>query len=198
MNKNNWLGWLFILLQVLGYVGCFLPNNSVPTDNIIEFIGFNIIGIVGVVTIIKNFFSKKKQKNNISNSINYKNLFIISTLGLTVGLIISTAYNIYQSKQYNDCKSESNKYINLYNEEQAKNTSLINKSQFIDEHIVFVISDFKNKYVSYNCMKYLTKGTEYSFLAYNIKQAISEGYEQYKCSILVELGREYLLKDTNV
>lgn len=61
MNKNNWLGWLFILLQVLGYIGCFLPNNSLPTNNIIEFIGFNIIGIVGIVIIIKNIKKNRKK-----------------------------------------------------------------------------------------------------------------------------------------
>lgn len=64
------------------------------------------------------------------------------------------------------------------------------KSTFIDNNIVFEIEELKGKYLSYNCMIYLTKGKEYSFWAYNKKQAQSKGLEEYKCSIRTELGLE--------
>ncbi|MCI7241788.1 MAG: hypothetical protein MR550_04510, partial [Bacilli bacterium] len=64
------------------------------------------------------------------------------------------------------------------------------KSVFFDEHIVFEIEEFKGKYLSYNCMNYLTKDKKYFFWAYNIEQAKAKGLKEYKCPIRVELELE--------
>lgn len=67
---------------------------------------------------------------------------------------------------------------------------MLDKIAFFDEHIVFEIEEFKGKYLSYNCMNYISKDKKISFLAYNIEQAKAKGLEEYKCTIRVELGLE--------
>ena len=135
--------------------------------------------------------------NKIKNINKITKLFIVLTVMMSVILLISIFYNFKQNfyikdinKDYKQIRDDYYALKKSYEEEQNLNDNLKDKVNFFDEHISFVVEEFNNKYVSYNCMKYLTQGKNYKFLAYNTEQAISEGYEQYKCPIRVELGLE--------
>lgn len=57
--KKISFGLILIILQVLAYIGSILTNNSIPIGNLFEFIGFNCLGIIGIILIIKQI---KKDK----------------------------------------------------------------------------------------------------------------------------------------
>lgn len=130
----------------------------------------------------------EENDNTLSNT-NYKNIFIFTTTVLAIALIISLICNLYQysnnkelTEQYNDSESKVNEYVSLYTKEQIKRISLTNKSDFLDKHIVFIIDGYGNYYYTYDCMKEVTSGKSYSFLAYNTETAIAKGYKKFNCS----------------
>lgn len=65
------------------------------------------------------------------------------------------------------------------NELQRENSKLKYKCDFFDENIVFVIEGYGNYYYTYDQMKQVTQGKQYSFRAYNVAQAISLGYRAW-------------------
>lgn len=75
----------------------------------------------------------------------------------------------YYKRQYND------KVFNL----QTENNKLKNKCEFFDKYVVFVIDGYGNYYYTYDQMKQVTQGTQYSFYVYSENNAISKGYRAW-------------------
>lgn len=61
-----------------------------------------------------------------------------------------------------------------------KYSTEINKANFLDENIVFVLKGYGNVYYTYDCVKKITSGS-YSYWAYNKEAAIGKGYQEAKC-----------------
>ena len=56
----------------------------------------------------------------------------------------------------------------------------IEKANFLDENIVFVLEGYGNFYYTYDCVKKLTNGT-FTYYAYNEENAIANGYIPGTC-----------------
>lgn len=125
---------------------------------------------------------KKRKKENL--------IIIVATIILIITILIFTTLLIKKEKIINNQKKEIKGLIMDNKSYQQENNNLTIKSSFIDNNIVFEIEELKGKYLSYNCMIYLTKEKKYSFLVYNKAQAQAKGLEEYKCSIRTELGIE--------
>ena len=85
------------------------------------------------------------------------------------------AYNIEQAISLGYLKSD------IKASKSISGFSLYEKSEFLDEYIVFVIDGFGDYYYTYDEMITATKNMdEYVYWAYNKTQAISLGYKHYK------------------
>lgn len=137
--------------------------------------------------VLHSKVNKKKKKVNLEKS---KILLIII---ITIFIVVISVLTFSLIKQNSTIEKQKNIIEELASRndscQQTKN-KLLDKSAFFDEYIVFEIEEFKGKYLSYNCMNYLTKDKKYSFWTYNIEQAKVKGLEEYKCPIRVELGLE--------
>lgn len=135
----------------------------------------------------------KKDKKYLTHKLNFnifnsKKIFIVVITILTITIIIESVFIIKKQNYADELKKET---ISLKETVESSNNSRIellkeniilrNKSNFMDEYIVFVLEGYGNYYYSYDCMKEVTEGKEYSFWAYNKEQAISKGYSEYKC-----------------
>ncbi len=58
---------------------------------------------------------------------------------------------------------------------------IINKLDFLDENIVFKLDGFGNYYYTYDCMMNITIGSSFSYVAYNINNAIQIGLQRGNC-----------------
>lgn len=125
--------------------------------------------------------SSKVLKGNKSFLIIIVVMFLIITIILTFLLIKNKSTIKNQERKIEEITFDNLNY-------QEENKELHNKSSFLDDYIVFEIEELKGNYISYNCMKYMTKDKENIFWAYNINQAKEKGLKEYKCSIRVELG----------
>lgn len=133
-------------------------------------------------------------KKHLTYKLNFKFLntnkvSIIVIIILTIIIIIESIF-IIKEKNYADelirrIKDLENSYKYLsddYWNERIENIKLRNKSNFMDEYIVFVLEGYGNYYYSYDCMKEVTEGKEYTFWAYNTNSAIVKGYKPFNCS----------------
>lgn len=140
--------------------------------------------------IIKDNTQQSHEKK-IKNNTLVKILPVILGIFLLISIIVIFSLLIKNEKQrlkiidleekysnYDDLT----KYKDLYFDEMAKNVKLSNKASFMDEHIVFVLDGYGNYYYSYDCMKQVTQGKQYTFWAYNISQAIGKGYQKFECN----------------
>lgn len=137
--------------------------------------------------VLHSKVNKKKKKINLEKG---KILLIII---ITIFIIVISILTFLLIKQNSTIEKQRNRIDELVsNNDSCKQTKdkLLDKSVFFDEHIVFEIEEFKGKYLSYNCMNYLTKDKKYFFWAYNIEQAKAKGLKEYKCPIRVELELE--------
>ena len=116
-------------------------------------------------------------------------MFIIVITILTIIIIIESVFIIKKQNYADELKKEiislkgtlessSDSRFELLKE----NIKLRNKSNFMDEHIVFVLDGYGNYYYSYDCMEEVTEGKEYTFWAYNTNSAIAKGYKPFNCS----------------
>lgn len=121
--------------------------------------------------------------------LNTNKAFIIIIIVLTVIIIIESMFIIKKQNYDNELKKEidslketlessSNSHIELLKE----NVKLRNKSNFMDEYIVFVLDGYGNYYYTYDCMEEVTEGKEYSFWVYSINNAVAKGYKPFNCS----------------
>ncbi|MDY5058845.1 MAG: hypothetical protein SPF04_05215 [Bacilli bacterium] len=130
---------------------------------------------------------KKKKKRSLEKN---KILLIIVIVFFIVVIFILTFSLIKQNSTIKEQENRIEELASGNSSCQLTKNELLDKIAFFDEHIVFEIEEFKGKYLSYNCMNYISKDKEISFLAYNIEQAKAKGLEEYKCTIRVELGLE--------
>lgn len=134
---------------------------------------------------------KAYKKNDIKSKINKDKMILIITIIISIVIIsILTFLLLKQNSIIEKKKIEIKEITNEENNCQKENIQLLYKNFFFEQYVVFEIEELRGKYLSYNCMNYLTKDKKYSFWAYNIEQAKAKGLEEYKCSTRIELGLE--------
>lgn len=135
---------------------------------------------------MENLKSEKTKNKKENNVVLYS--IIIALLVIIIGLAIYIInLNNTHNKEINNLKLQistlNNKNTKLEQEKmdewigKIKNSS---KAEFLDENIVFVIDGYGKYYYTYDQMKQVTQGTEYSYWAYNKEQAIANGYKAWK------------------
>lgn len=157
------------------------------------YININIFGELNINLIEKKI--QKEHDNKVTNTKLNFNVFrstkilIIVIAILTIGIIVESIFIIkkldYMDALIRRIKELENSYEYLsddYWDERKENMVLKDKSDFMDEYIVFVLDGYGNYYYTYNCMKEVTEGKEYSFWVYSINNAIAKGYKPFKCS----------------
>ena len=126
---------------------------------------------------------------------NIKNKSLLFVIPLTILLISSIVLNVkfYNEKQalfevgetfYEanvDLEKEYDTLEEKYNKLGAKYSKIEEKAEFLDENIVFVLEGYGNKYYTYDCVQEITDG-EYSYWAFNIDAAKSQGYKKGTCN----------------
>lgn len=136
----------------------------------------------------------KKKEKHLTRKLNFEFLninkvFIIVIAILTITIIIESVLIIKKQKDANELakeiislketlESSSDSRFELLRE----NIKLRNKSNFMDEYIVFVLDGYGNYYYTYDCMEEVTEGKEYSFWVYSINNAVAKGYKPFNCS----------------
>ncbi len=152
------------------------------------------IGIWGKNNLDSDSETVKKNKKHLTRKLNFEFLninkvFIIVITILTIIIIIESVFIIKKQNYADELKkeiesleetiqSDNEAYFDLLKE----NIHLTSKSNFMDEYIVFVLDGYGNYYYTYDCMKEVTEGKEYSFWAYNTNSAIAKGYKPFNCS----------------
>lgn len=136
---------------------------------------------------VKNLYEVKKNNNYEKKHMNIKiNTTIIF---LFIIIIILLIFIDSQSNSIDKYRSEINSLISK-NERLESDVLILKvlndmrkeKSSFLDENIVLVIEGYENYYYTYDCVKKLTEGNEYSYWAYNIEQAKAKGYKNGTCN----------------
>ena len=136
----------------------------------------------------------KKDKKYLTHKLNFnifnsKKIFIVVITILTIIIIIESVFIIKKQNYADELKkeiesleetiqSDNEAYFDLLKE----NIHLTSKSNFMDEYIVFVLDGYGNYYYTYDCMKEVTEGKEYSFWVYSINNAVAKGYKPFNCS----------------
>lgn len=115
-----------------------------------------------------------------------KDILKIVSISLNVAFIVAIIVIILS---YNTKIEETNKKMNSIDTSCAYKSetsckfnylSEIDKAKFLDDNIVFVLEGYGNVYYTYDCVQKITDG-EYSYWAYNIEAAKSQGYKKGKC-----------------
>ena len=140
-------------------------------------------------------FEKTGKLKIITNIIKKCNITIIIML-ISIIINIFTVANNYKLKtkiknqdiEIKDQSTELHEISNeLFNVLQGYSTTYtINKLNFLNNKIVFVIDGYEKYYMDYDCMRRKTLNTQYSFLAFNEENAIRQGYKKYNCSIITK------------
>ena len=129
-----------------------------------------------------------KEIFNNSNQIYYEKKDILKIVSICLNVVFIVAI-IVIILSYNTKIDEKNKKINSIDTSCAYKSdascksnylSEIDKAKFLDDNIVFVLEGYGNVYYTYDCVQKITNG-EYSYWAYNIEAAKSQGYKQGKC-----------------
>lgn len=128
-----------------------------------------------LLQLVKREYSKKK-KVVLSSIISVTLLVMV-----IVGTLLMNSVHTNNSNSiinYNTKITVDSKLRGDYDDPVEKwYYGIKDKSDFLDEHIVFVIEDFDNHYYTYNQMICVKKQMdEYEFCAYNKEQAIGLGY----------------------
>lgn len=161
------------------------------------YININMFGNFDVNTTEQKQQKKEqynKKEKHLTRKFNFEflninKIFIIVIIILTIIIIIESVFIIKKQNYADELKKEiislkgalessSDSRFELLKE----NIKLRNKSNFMDEHIVFVLDGYGNYYYSYDCMEEVTEGKEYTFWAYNTNSAIAKGYKPFNCS----------------
>lgn len=157
------------------------------------YININIFGELNINIVEKEEHKKKKYNNKVSaikSKFSNANKIMIAVIAiLTIAIIIESIFIIkkldYMDALIRRIKELENSYEYLsddYWDERKENMVLKDKSDFMDEYIVFVLDGYGKYYYTYDCMKEVTEGKEYSFWVYSINNAIAKGYKPFKCS----------------
>lgn len=138
-----------------------------------------------------NIHQNDETKVENENNTFLKTLSIILGIFLLIAIIIIFSLLIRNEKQrleIIDLKEEYSDYDKLmeykylYFDEMAKNVKLSDKAEFMDEHIVFILDGYGKYYYNYDCMREVTQGKKFSFIAYNTENAIRLGYKKFSCN----------------
>ena len=108
---------------------------------------------------------------------NYFKIILVILMLITIGVLL---YLFIDLKINYDNLNE--KYIakeKLYNNIKSENEELKQKTNFLDENIVFVLEGYGDYYYTYEEMKIITAGNRYSYWAYNEEAAKAKGYTAY-------------------
>lgn len=161
------------------------------------YININMFGNFDVNTTEQKQQKKEqynKKEKHLTRKFNFEflninKMFIIVIIILTIIIIIESIFIIKEQNYADELKKE---IISLKGTVESSNNSRIellkeniilrNKSNFMDEYIVFVLDGYGKYYYTYDCMKEVTEGKEYSFWVYSINNAIAKGYKPFKCS----------------
>lgn len=117
----------------------------------------------------------------------------ITTIVLMILLILSITLNILVLLDNKDKKmlmdtcikdkfDNENDCVDALSENMIEYLDLSEKADFLDKNIVFVLEGYGNKYYTYDCVKKITNGEEYSYWAYNKEAAKSNGYKKGTCN----------------
>lgn len=180
----------FVLLRYMLMPDANAVNSFAPAL-LYYFINYGIWGKNNLDDVTEE---TKKDKKHLTRKLNFEFLninkvFIIVIIILTIIIIIESVFIIKKQNYADELKkeiesleetiqSDNEAYFDLLKE----NIHLTSKSNFMDEHIVFVLDGYGIYYYTYDCMKEVTEGKEYSFWAYNKGQAIGKGYKPFNCS----------------
>lgn len=181
----------------------FIDNEIIDKElkSINENITRNEVKIKKKTTYCKNCGGKlnddKKCTKCGKQYFHIKSKSILILIPVSVFLIISVIINV---KLYNENAILYEDYLDLHfenkrleeeNEEIHSNLFSVigtnsvyytqKKLEFFDEHIVFVIEGYGNKYYTYDCVQDITNGERYNYWAYNTEAAKSQGYKKGTC-----------------
>ena len=138
--------------------------------------------------------SNKKEETNKKRK-SKKKIILISIIS-TIVVALSVSNIIFIIKFYNfqkeiikkneTIKEQHKNYLELLGTNisilQGKEKEyIIDKLNFFDNYIVFVIDGYGNYYSDYDCTMQRVGNNEYKFWAFNIATAKSQGYKEYKC-----------------
>lgn len=147
----------------------------------------------------KNRFCKlcggKLDINNRCKKCGKKYFKFNKTLFLYIVIVLLIISNILFLLLYDDAKATIKNIYEVNNENtdwcESQLDSLIGdngtyytkeKLEFFDKNIVFVIEGYGgNYYYTYDCVQTITKGNQYSFIAFNEHSAIRQGYQKGNC-----------------
>ena len=132
----------------------------------------------------KEFVVEKKKKKISILKIVSLTLNVILIAGIIIGIIYFNNKIIYFNNKLEEKDDEINSRITSSACDFScsyKYSTEIEKANMLDDYIVFVLDGYGNVYYTYDCVKKLTAGQQYSFSAYNIDNAKGMGYKQGKC-----------------
>ncbi len=121
-----------------------------------------------------------------------KSKSIIIVIGLSIALVVSIGFNIYQTISLKNTNRDNSSEISSLKreirdlEDENRNLTMENidyeeKVNFLDENIVFVLEGYGDYYYTYDCVQKITDG-EYTYWAYNKEAAIYKGYRKGTCN----------------
>ena len=121
----------------------------------------------------------KKLKPEKRNKLLLPLEILMVLFGISLVVIVLLIRNNVNLKE--DLKEEKSKPEPINGEIVTSQTVYDNdKLQFFDDNIVFVIDGFDDYYYTYDCMMKKVSGN-YSYLAFNVDEAINKGYREGSC-----------------
>ncbi len=119
-----------------------------------------IVCILLGISVIFNIYLLATRKPNVDNSIQEELMMEKNR--------IDTELKLWQSEHQAILKEETQEYV-------------LNKIDFFDKRIVFIIDGLGNEYYSYDCMLRKVGYKPSTYWAYNVENAIAKGYVEGKC-----------------
>ena len=141
---------------------------------------------------------KKEENENVNKTIKMNNkhenkqkdlIFVIIVFVIIIIAIIG--FGLTKQKEYEGEIERLETQIEALNEayrelDEEKSGDLAeqiinsNKAEFLDENIVFVLDGYGDYYYTYEQMREVTQGKDYTFWAYNTENAKYLGYRAWK------------------
>ena len=136
----------------------------------------------------EEYSNKRIEEKNLKEK---QNDFLSIVVVMAIVIIILIVWGIIKKNEYDNEIDRLENQIELLNESyrelnEEKNGDLaeqiINsvKAEFLDENIVFVLDGYGDYYYTYEQMREVTQGKEYTYWAYNIENAKYLGYRAWK------------------
>ena len=140
-------------------------------------------------THLFNETKELEERSKIKKNMNIKSkqtIFIVLiilfiTNLISIALFINTNNKLKTIKKECDTAEQAHEHIlGLLTKHQGWGYTM-DKINFYDENIVFVIEEYGNYYYNYDCFKKLTMNQEFTYWAYNKEAAIYHGYKEGIC-----------------